>query len=862
MNLITKQWKNIFPVLKKLNYKIYLRKKLILLELLNEIFYCKKNIVFFQKKIKSEEILNYCDNNSEKQVIIYFLTDLILVSEKTIEGNVKASDYVFLDTSSRIQIIEDTKYFKNVFQINGKNNSIQLMAQNEQQKYELIDKLQNLIKNISQKSNSQEIKYDIEINVIGTEERNPMSFNKYTIYIIEIKFQEILQKIFIRYSEMVEVEKKIRENFPNINIPHLSRMDWIGSLKTKTIESRKLTIQKFLQTILSHQDFNSSEKSKTILDYLGLPMDFYTLPDKLKSQSDSSVSQEIGYIINITVQDNSLQLSQVSNQEQNLDKSVNILQEIRPVYQKINRQTYCHCQEQEIQKINVKFADKKEIQIQISKFMRCQEICQQISQFIGLKQCLDFRLCLQDSQQNIHVLDEDEMLYKLLFSQKVQKKQNNVFTKIMTNFGLFFSEKYTVVFKKYLWLSFEQEQNYYKSDQCRLKLISSQLFEDIQQMKLQLDFPEYCIFVVLYLYINQVLDINHVKLSIQIQQIKSIIPILIFNMFTEDQWKVGVDNKLEELVQFFNNLQIDQNNKNPNYLRIYARLIFMNVVKMKQFFGTSLFYVQTYKNTLRNSSYECVFTDNIWIGIKFDRIYFLQPNKIQEICSFQYFELLNVKVFPTMIQFSFTNDKVYQFTTTQSFEISQLVKIYKNTQQNQLKHKNKGILILLYIINYITYIFFYQKLTRNILMMTIILIEIQKKNQIIYFNFLKILIFQYYVQLISIKTILVSLQSHKKKLIFFLQKNKQLYIFYSKKTIILVFINQCSQSKFYLVLFSSLHKNIQHIMQLYNKYQSKKQYFPKKKIIYKPQKKLYYIIFFKKKSIKTNKHFQFNIKVY
>ncbi len=57
--------------------------------------------------------------------------------------------------------------------------------------------------------NNDIIKLNIEAKIIGTEERNPTSFNKYTIYITEIKINGIIFKIFVRYSEMVELETKI-----------------------------------------------------------------------------------------------------------------------------------------------------------------------------------------------------------------------------------------------------------------------------------------------------------------------------------------------------------------------------------------------------------------------------------------------------------------------------------------------------------------------------------------------------------------------------------------------------------------------------------------------------------------------------
>ena len=46
--------------------------------------------------------------------------------------------------------------------------------------------------------------YPIKVNVLGTEERNANTFNKFTIYIVEVTISEFAYKIFIRYREMIQ----------------------------------------------------------------------------------------------------------------------------------------------------------------------------------------------------------------------------------------------------------------------------------------------------------------------------------------------------------------------------------------------------------------------------------------------------------------------------------------------------------------------------------------------------------------------------------------------------------------------------------------------------------------------------------
>ena len=82
--------------------------------------------------------------------------------------------------------------------------------------------------------------------MLGTEERNANSFNKFTIYIVEVTIADFAYKIFIRYREMVDFEKEMKKLFSNLKFPKLETRNWFTNHKTKVIESRKLLIENFL----------------------------------------------------------------------------------------------------------------------------------------------------------------------------------------------------------------------------------------------------------------------------------------------------------------------------------------------------------------------------------------------------------------------------------------------------------------------------------------------------------------------------------------------------------------------------------------------------------------------------------------
>jgi hypothetical protein len=70
--------------------------------------------------------------------------------------------------------------------------------------------INNLVAINRMKKGNTEI-YPIQVNVLGTEERNANTFNKFTVYIVEVTVAEFAYKIFIRYREMVEFEKEMKK---------------------------------------------------------------------------------------------------------------------------------------------------------------------------------------------------------------------------------------------------------------------------------------------------------------------------------------------------------------------------------------------------------------------------------------------------------------------------------------------------------------------------------------------------------------------------------------------------------------------------------------------------------------------------
>ena len=76
----------------------------------------------------------------------------------------------------------------------------------------------------------------MEVFILGTEERNDKML-KYTSYIVEVKIKNIRQKIFLRYSELLEIQQQIASEFPKLEIKQsLYKTTWFLNHKPRTIE--------------------------------------------------------------------------------------------------------------------------------------------------------------------------------------------------------------------------------------------------------------------------------------------------------------------------------------------------------------------------------------------------------------------------------------------------------------------------------------------------------------------------------------------------------------------------------------------------------------------------------------------------
>lgn len=59
---------------------------------------------------------------------------------------------------------------------------------------------------------------------------------KYTAYIVEVKIRNVRQKIFLRYSELLNIQQEILAKWPNMAIKQsLYKTTWLLNHKPRTI---------------------------------------------------------------------------------------------------------------------------------------------------------------------------------------------------------------------------------------------------------------------------------------------------------------------------------------------------------------------------------------------------------------------------------------------------------------------------------------------------------------------------------------------------------------------------------------------------------------------------------------------------
>ena len=254
--------------------------------------------------------------NAEAVMRLIIMSDMILVIDEhydeyrqklkniantlhlTEHSKKDAVSYLELSGDTIVKDIPDGKYISNIFSISAKNNVQTLSAEKPQDKERIMGKINDAVTSLKYKEleskladigiNIQDIdqaqierqlmlgvdgERKFNVNVIGTEDRTD-GFKPHTYYITLISWgPDKLHKCFKKHSQYCQLSRAVHDAFPKKQLPKVEKkFDLLKKQRTRTIEKRKLTIEKFLHIAL--QDSETRE-SLIIQDFIKFPSGFF-----------------------------------------------------------------------------------------------------------------------------------------------------------------------------------------------------------------------------------------------------------------------------------------------------------------------------------------------------------------------------------------------------------------------------------------------------------------------------------------------------------------------------------------------------------------------------------------------------------
>ena len=681
-------------------------------------------IVDPQREFLEEEALHIILDNMPKPVICYFFCDLILVTE-TIKGECLIK-FLSLDHNSYVRDLANQKYFKWIFSVYGKDGGLTFSTDSKENKKKmmkfiqlqilqvLIDKDisktnlmkkqfgQEIDKNLENKNNNPQ---KIQVHVLGTMKRGLQHLQTYTVYIIEITYElngeKISTRIFFRYSELFKLNTLIKTEYPHISINQLPPKYWFNAQKTKTIETRKLLIETFLQSVLSKEDL--TKNNNKILGCLGLVEYFSnnkSLMDRTNFLSvdfvDTEITEKFGR--------NSVVSAIAESHKSNLR------------FTRMSKFMGANQKE-----LIVKLMNKTQVRLFINKFTKASEACNEIAAQINLQSSLDFKLFLFHSKDDIRVLDDDEYLLKALdiesweninedkskeehkndgFFGAIKKNIGSKFTQLKNNIKGWKAQIPDVIYKKYLYLPSNFEENDLKKDAIKLQLISAQIFEDIYNFKYILNIEEYSLIASLQAYIEYGRYEDNQDDLLLMDKIKLFLHPNVLSRKGEKFWLDNITLKWKKISIEINEIC----NKNIYSLKtslltqkkgienmadhkLVARLIAINSMKKHKLYGSALYWVNFHKKSDQPES-SLPIPDNLWLALKFTSIALLYPDDKRDFMEFTYDQIMKFSSYPTSIEIT-TEKNNFRFNTSYSFEIYQLIDEYEKLHKLLPEMRNK-----------------------------------------------------------------------------------------------------------------------------------------------------------------------------
>ena len=679
-----------------------------------------KPIVKEARQFIDEEPVNILADEMPRPVICFFFTDLILIVDESQSQVIK---FIELDKSTLVKDLPNKKYFKGLFSVSGKE-SVTFLSDNLENKKKMVDFLKKTIEELKdnaanrnraiigsetfgEKMSLKKKTYTFNLTVVGSMKRGIQHFRPVTIYIVQIQFDSLSFRMYYRFSEMAKLNDLIASEFPQVKIETLPKKHWFRAQKTKIIESRKLLIENFLNSIFYREELN---RNMRIFTALGLAED-----------KESVFSEEF---IQRNTEKNKNVYEDLIEKEKFLGKS-SIFSYIfkTPEYSCFSKGSFLFLSGfnglEEARNIKIHLLNGETVTISANKYTKAVEACLDIAQKLNLKSHLDFKLFLSNDEDErmieneeylCQVLDYDpnkinEEMLKTLINQEKNKGSSNHFkdlflsqiNKFKKNWDDMCFCKYELVFKKYMFFPNDWEKRDLKKDPQRLNLVANQILFDSLHSKFKLSFEEYSLVAALRCYMEYGnLDPKIPTDPNFFDKARIFIPQLIIYHKTKNFWWeriVDYWRKFSTEIQdiHLSNLKYNDSKKNSirrkmEDLKSIAEFSCFNFFKGIENFGERLFWVTSKKSPdLDNIKFE----NFLWMSVSIRGIVLLSPEEKKEIIRIELEKIMNICSYPNSFTFIF-EEKEFSFYSSASEEICSLVRDYMNLRQSvKRKTSNK-----------------------------------------------------------------------------------------------------------------------------------------------------------------------------
>lgn len=341
--------------------------------------------------------------------------------------------------------------------------------------------------------------------------------------------------------------------------------------------------------------------------------------------------------------------------------------------------------------------EEQPVLVRITDYDTVEDVCNKVSKLIGLRSNRDFRLFHEIGKKELRVLEHEQLITRIF---QFPRPQNGLpllsfYEQLRSSFSKIVSpDTYpTLLFKKYYYLPFDIEQAEVRKDLTRLRLMVFQVFSEIRDMKYQLTYDEYLLFLAMLVYIRAEGKIEDTGRE-DPEVVHKVIPETVFKLknYSEQEWLERSQHHLQRLDQeikkviAYNTEQLSQGriradtaSKTALYFghRHLCSQIVLNKIKTNPIFGSNIFYVQphaaTYKK-LEEGGLKVAY--NMWLAIKVEALNLLTPSSKESVLELQYKDISKIEVYSESVVLKMQGaiEEEFRLNTYQSFEISQLVK--------------------------------------------------------------------------------------------------------------------------------------------------------------------------------------------